>query len=1054
MRKVGNSTVRSHPAPSGVPTSKPPETLDPMKSQLVTTASILGLAMALPSQAAIFTLPDITRPAAEASISSHFDFVSNDGWSGSPPNEILNETSVYLKFTVSWAPAANIGTFLVRLNVNDDGSGARIGAGTDGSGFSLINGNSNTDPDGAGPATAKPAVDAVNKTEVTSVTFVIKVDQTKPTPGGDWWFGNTAQQGGAGHFVYINPNLAQNEALQSTKWAAWRSGQNGYEGVSFISDTADVDLNFTNITLYTGDDTPFSTAVAGVDAGTSTVTASPASVPANGITTSTVTVTLRDAGNIPVSGKLVTLAQTAGPGTAVIEPASGTTNLFGVTTFTVKSDTVGTAQFTATGDSVAITQTASVDFASALADAATSTVTASPGKIAANGVAESIVTVTVRNALGMPLVGKLISLVDTAGPGTPFIGPAAIGSETTNASGVATFAVSSETIGTEVFTATVVADSVVIPQTASVEFVDPTIQRGFNVSFVNFTDSVGAFEDPATLVGPAGGSGETWTQIRAVSGSNLLAADGTATGVSVTTTYTECRQRSISGLVMLYDGLTDFGKGLSRSVTISGLEPGGLYDLYLTSTAAFEIASERANGTFSMTNPTSTTGAQTIDQSVAANTTTWTEGNNYVVFRNVVVSGTGQIQVTAADTAGFRLPLNGLQLVPVGRARILSFEAAGSPGVIDQGAFTIDVTVPFGTNLATLAPTFTVNSGTCNQTSGLPPSPTFAAQNPVSYTVTDDSTDPATVNTYTVTVTVAPEVGSLVINLGTSPAGTTIAGGSFGSYTAAAGFPTNLPLPSLPAGSILRSIQVNALLESTDNDNFASDLSLLLDPTPGSPGTDFSVEITNGTAPLGGAALNLNWPVAADSGTGTALVDSKTEAAWSAVGAIDLATTGLFLGNAFGGPTAGGTWSGTITLTYDIVGASPTYASWSGGAGADIDSNNDGVENGVAWALGAQGPNAVAVGLLPVLDNASDPDYVIFEFNRSDDAKNDPATTILVQYGSTLGGWTTAVHDGDNVIISETNGSPKDLVRVRLKRSTLAPAGSIFARLKVMVAAP
>ena len=783
-----------------------------MKKHLALPITLLGLAAALPCQAEIYTLPDFTRTAGEAANNDvHYDFVTNDGWSGTPPNEILNESSLYLKFTVSWAPTTDLGSFLVRFNVNDNGSGGRIGPGTDGSGFALINGNTTSDGDGAGPATVRPTVDAVDKAAVTSATFVVKVDQTKPSPGGDWWFGNTAAQSGANQFVYINPDLGVNEAVQSTKWAAWRSGQNGYEGLTFQTNTNAVDLNFTGIALYTGTDTPFSTAVAGVDAGTSTVTASPTTVPANGITTSTVTVTVKDASGIPLADKLVSLANTAGPGTPVIDPATGTTNFFGVATFTVKSDTVGTGVFTATADSVAITQTASVDFVSAVSDAGNSTVVASPNKIAADGAAKSTVTVTLRNSVGMPLPGKLVSLANTTGPGTPTIDPAQSGSDTTNANGVATFLVSSTTIGTNVFTATDTSDSVVVTQTASVEFVDPTTQRGFNVSFVNFTDTLGNFEDPATLVGPAGGSGETWTQIRAASGSNLLASDGTATGVSVTTAYPECRQRSTTGLVMLFDGLTEFGKGLSRSVTISGLAPGSLYDLYLASTAAFADASERANGTFSMTNATGTAGGQTIDQSVAANTTTWEQGNNYVLFESVVVDGNGQIKLTAADTSGFRLPLNGFQLVPVGKARITSFGIPGSDGVIDQNAKTISLTVPFGTNLATLAPTFTLTSGTCNPTSGASPSPTFAAVNPATYTVTDDSTDPDTVNVYTVTVTVAPEIGILVIDLG---AGTVIEGGTFGTYGA-----TNLPLPALPPGSILRSIVVDAVLEATDSGN-------------------------------------------------------------------------------------------------------------------------------------------------------------------------------------------------------------------------------------------
>ncbi|OYV03801.1 MAG: hypothetical protein CFE26_20250, partial [Verrucomicrobiales bacterium VVV1] len=41
------------------------------------------------------------------------------------------------------------------------------------------------------------------------------------------------------------------------------------------------------------------------------------------------------------------------------------------------------------------------------------------------------------------------------------------------------------------------------------------------------------------------------------------------------------------------------------------------------------------------------------------------------------------------------------------------------------------------------------------------------------------------------------------------------------------------------------------------------------------------------------------------------------------------------------------------------------YLAWSGGAAADADSNGDGIQNGVAWALGALNPTANAPGLLP-----------------------------------------------------------------------------------------
>lgn len=118
----------------------------------------------------------------------------------------------------------------------------------------------------------------------------------------------------------------------------------------------------TNVTF-----TPFlrSSNLAGwctVDPGTSTVTASPTSVVANGTTTSTITVTLMDSASNPVSGKTVTLA--AGSGSSVISAASDPSDASGVVTFTVKDAVAETVTYTAhdTTDSVTLTPTAAVTF--------------------------------------------------------------------------------------------------------------------------------------------------------------------------------------------------------------------------------------------------------------------------------------------------------------------------------------------------------------------------------------------------------------------------------------------------------------------------------------------------------------------------------------------------------------------------------------------------------------------------------------------------------------------------------------------------------------------
>ncbi len=225
-----------------------------------------------------------------------------------------------------------------------------------------------------------------------------------------------------------------------------------------------------------------------VDAGTSTVVASPTSVLADDSATSTITVTLKDASGSAVYGEDVTLANTSGPGTPTISPFSTqTTNGSGVATFTVSSSTVGTEVFTATSstDSTVMTQTASVEFTAVPVagpvDAGNSTVVASPNTVPADGSALSTITVTLKDSAGLTISGEDVTLANTSGPGTPTIGPSS--TQTTNGSGVATFTVSSSTAGTEVFAATSSTDSTVMTQTASVVFTE--VGATFLVALLN-----------------------------------------------------------------------------------------------------------------------------------------------------------------------------------------------------------------------------------------------------------------------------------------------------------------------------------------------------------------------------------------------------------------------------------------------------------------------------------------------------------------------------------------------------------------------------------------
>jgi hypothetical protein len=95
----------------------------------------------------------------------------------------------------------------------------------------------------------------------------------------------------------------------------------------------------------------------------STLVAVPTSVGDDGVASSTITVTLKDADGNPVAGKTVSLAEDAGAGSTISAP-SGVTNAAGQATWTVADTNNEIVTYTATDatDSIVVAQTAAVTF--------------------------------------------------------------------------------------------------------------------------------------------------------------------------------------------------------------------------------------------------------------------------------------------------------------------------------------------------------------------------------------------------------------------------------------------------------------------------------------------------------------------------------------------------------------------------------------------------------------------------------------------------------------------------------------------------------------------
>lgn len=152
----------------------------------------------------------------------------------------------------------------------------------------------------------------------------------------------------------------------------------------------------------------------------------------------------------------------------------------------------------------------------------------------------------------------------------------------------------------------------------------------------------------------------------------------------------------------------------------------------------------------------------------------------------------------------------------------------------------------------------------------------------------------------------------------------------------------------------------------------------------------------------------------------------------------------------------------SISVSSGGGGGGNPYDTWSGTFGGlsdtnpELDFDGGSLDTGLEWVLEGDPTDASDdAGIAPTGDN-SDPTYFTFTFRRSDAANADANTTIAVEYGSDLSGWTEAVHNGTTIIITENDdaiAAGVDEVVVQIDKS-LGGGGKMFARLKATVATP
>jgi hypothetical protein len=130
-------------------------------------------------------------------------------------------------------------------------------------------------------------------------------------------------------------------------------------------------------------------------------------------------------------------------------------------------------------------------------------------------------------------------------------------------------------------------------------------------------------------------------------------------------------------------------------------------------------------------------------------------------------------------------------------------------------------------------------------------------------------------------------------------------------------------------------------------------------------------------------------------------------------------------------------------------------------AAPGVDSDGDSISNAVEYVIGGNPVSGNDSSRLPTVSmvvanprgNLSSSEYLLFTYRRADLAKNDPSTTIKVEWDTDLvGQWTRADETHGEAIVIEDDAAAAgiDFVKVYIPRS-LAANGRLFARLSVFV---
>lgn len=525
---------------------------------------------------------------------------------------------------------------------------------------------------------------------------------------------------------------------------------------------------------------------------------------ANGSATSTVTITLRDASNNPVSGITPTFAATD-TGSGNTYQACSVTNASGVSTCTMRSTRAETKTLSIVSPVAKADGT--VVFTAGPAVAANSNVTGT-GPIVADNVAASTITVSLRDANNNPVPG-ITPVYASTGTGNTVVACGA-----TNASGDATCSLRStraqiktlsitspvtRTGGTVTFTAGSPSAT-----TTTITGTTPVSADGVSTSFISIT-ILDVNSNPVSGVTPIFNATDT-------NSTNVYGACqvSDATGLSLCTlasTRAEFKTLQLTSPVAVTGDVVEFSSSLpvSANSTITGTSPhaaNGATDSTIT------ITLRDANN-----NPVAG-----IEPTFAATNTG--SGNTYDTCSLSDAGGvsTCTMQSTVAETKTLQIT------TPVTRTGGTITFTAGAP---DVAASTIAGTGPvIADNVATSTVTVTLRDSFNNPISGL--TPTFTTSGTGNTQTGCTSTNASGVSTCTIRSTTA-EVKTLAIATPVVKTGGTV------TFTAGTAVAANSTItgtgPTNPDGISISTITIT--LKDVNNNNVSG-----ITPTFSATGTN------------------------------------------------------------------------------------------------------------------------------------------------------------------------------------------------------------------------